>query len=94
MSLLVWVMMAIALWHFTVWVPDHFWGGIVGALLSAIVGSVVFGFIVSGFTVPGQHDTHLVAAIESIPGTLIGLALCYWYGLRQESAVRPRAQRA
>jgi hypothetical protein len=94
MSMLVWVMMAIAIWHFTVWVPDHFWGGIVGALLAAIAGSVVFGLIVSGFKVPGENDTHLLAAIESIPGALIGLGLCYWYGQRQEQAAGPRAQRA
>ena len=28
------------LWHFTVWVPDRFWGGIVGAFLVASLGSV------------------------------------------------------
>jgi uncharacterized membrane protein YeaQ/YmgE (transglycosylase-associated protein family) len=91
MSLLVWVMMGIALWHFTVWVPDRFYGGIVGALLAAIAGAVVFGVLVSGFKVPGQNDTHLLAAIESIPGTLIGLGLSYWYGMRQESAAPRRA---
>jgi hypothetical protein len=94
MSMLVWVMMAIAIWHFTIWLPDRFWGGIVGALLAAILGAVVFGVLVSGFKVPGESATHLLAAIESIPGALIGLALSYWYGMRQESAARPRAQRA
>jgi uncharacterized membrane protein YeaQ/YmgE (transglycosylase-associated protein family) len=93
MSMLVWVMMAIAIWHFTIWLPDRFWGGIVGALLAAIAGAVVFGVLVSGFKVPGESDTHLLAAIESIPGALIGLALSYWYGGRQEAS-RPRAQRA
>jgi len=93
MSLLVWVMMGIAIWHFTVWVPDRFWGGIVGALLAAIAGSVVFGLIVSGGQIPGEHDTHLAAAIESIPGALIGLALSYWYGTRLENAARPRERR-
>jgi uncharacterized membrane protein YeaQ/YmgE (transglycosylase-associated protein family) len=88
------VMMAIAIWHFTIWLPDRFWGGIVGALLAAIAGAVVFGVLVSGFHVPGESDTHLLAAIESIPGALIGLALSYWYGMRQESAARPREQRA
>ena len=33
MSMVVWVMMGIAIWHFTVFVPDRFWGGIVGAFL-------------------------------------------------------------
>ena len=37
MSLIVWVMMGIAVWHFTVFVPDRFWGGIVGAFLAAFV---------------------------------------------------------
>jgi hypothetical protein len=29
MTALVWVMMGIALWHFAIFVPDHFWSGIV-----------------------------------------------------------------
>ena len=86
MSMLVWVMMAIAIWHFTVFVPDHFWGGIVGALLAAIAGAVVFGLVVHGLDIPGQDDTTIVAALEAIPGTLIGLGIAYWVGLRQESA--------
>lgn len=85
MSLLVWVMMAIAIWHFTVWVPDHFLGGIVGALLAAIAGSVVFGLLVNGFQIPGESDTTLLAALEAIPGTLIGLGACWFYGRRQET---------
>jgi hypothetical protein len=93
MSMLVWIMMGIAIWHFTVWLPDRFWGGIVGALLAAVAGSVVFGFIVSGAQVPGEHATHLVAAIESIPGAIIGLAMSYWYGGRLEGAARPRERR-
>jgi hypothetical protein len=94
MSMLVWVMMAIAIWHFTVWVPDHFYGGIVGAFLAAIAGAVLFGLIVSGFTIPGQSDTSITAALESIPGTLIGLGLSYWYGKLSEGQTAPRERRA
>ena len=36
MALLVWVTTGVALWHFTVFLPDRFWGGIVGALLGAV----------------------------------------------------------
>jgi hypothetical protein len=86
MSMLVWVMMAIAVWHFTVFVPDHFWGGIVGAFLAAILGAVIFGFIVSGFSVPGQDDTGVGQALLAIPGSLLGLAACYAYGTRTEEA--------
>ena len=38
MGMLAWVMMGLALWHFTIWLPDHSWGGIVGAFIGALVG--------------------------------------------------------
>ena len=89
MSMLVWVMMAIAIWHFTIWLPDRFYGGIVGALLAAVAGAALFGLAVSGFTIPGRHDTHIAQALEAIPGCLIGLGLSYAYGVLTESR-RPR----
>lgn len=89
MSMVVWVMMGIALWHFAVFVPDRFWGGIVGAFVTAIVGAAVFGFVVSGFTVPGQDDTDLMSAFVAIPGTVLALALSWWYGARTETERRP-----
>src|SRR3954451_18677725 len=90
MSLLVWVMMGIAVWHFTVFVPDRFWGGIVGAFLAAAVAAAIFGLLVNGGRVPGQHDTNLGPAADTtlswaliaIPGSAIGLAISYWYGAR------------
>ena len=33
MGMLAWVMMGLALWHFTIWLPDRYWGGIVGAFV-------------------------------------------------------------
>lgn len=86
MAALAWVMMAIAIWHFTVFVPDHFWGGIVGAFVAAIVGAFLFGFAINGFSVPGQSETDLIQAFEAIPGTLIGLGICYFVGMRREAA--------
>jgi hypothetical protein len=83
---LAWVMMGLALWHFTVWLPDHFWGGIVGAFIGALVGGVLFGFIVSGFDVPGRHATTVGTALEAIPGALIGMAIVYFEGIRRERA--------
>lgn len=80
MSLFVWIMMGIALWHFTVFLPDRFWGGIVGAFVAAMLGAVVFGFIVSGLQVPGRNDTDLLAALEAVPGALIALAASWYYG--------------
>ena len=82
MAMVVWVMMGIAVWHFTVFVPDRFWGGIVGAFLAAFVFAALFGFIVNGGTIPGQDDTHLIQAVIAIPGALLGLALSYLWGAR------------
>jgi len=82
MSMVVWVMMGIAVWHFTVFVPDRFWGGIVGAFLVAVASAALFGFIVNGASVPGRSDTELVQALIAIPGALIGLALSYLWGSR------------
>jgi hypothetical protein len=83
MALLVWAMMGIALWHFTVFVPDRFWGGIVGAFLGALFGALIFGLAVNGFTVPGQDDTTLASAIEAVPGALLGLGAVYFVGMRK-----------
>jgi len=84
MGMLAWVMMGLAIWHFTIFLPDRFWGGIVGAFVGALIGSIVFGLIVNGFSVPGQSDTHLLTALEGIPGALIGLAAVYAEGLRRD----------
>ena len=68
MAMLVWAMMGIALWHFTVFVPDRFWGGIIGAFLGALFGAIIIGLAVNGFTVPGQDDTTIASALEAVPG--------------------------
>ena len=82
MALVVWVMMGIAVWHFSVFVPDRFWGGIVGAFGAAFLSAVIVGFLANGLTVPGQNDTDILQALIAIPGAGIGLALSYWYGSR------------
>ena len=91
MAVLVWFMVGIALWHFTVWLPDHFWQGIVGAFLGAVIGAMISGaifLIVSGHTV---GNTGLTTALEGIPGTLVGLAIVYAIGIRaeREAALSP-----
>jgi hypothetical protein len=84
MALVVWVMMGIAVWHFTVFVPDRFWGGIVGAFLAAFIAAALFGLLVNGGTIPGRDDTHLIQAVIAIPGAAIGLALSYLWGARMD----------
>jgi outer membrane lipoprotein SlyB len=82
MALLVFFTMGIALWHFTVFVPDHFWQGIVGAFIGAVLGAVIFGLIVQEATGRDLGDTDISTALIAIPGTLIGLAIVYALGAR------------
>jgi hypothetical protein len=84
MALLVWFTMGIALWHFTVFIPDRFWQGIVGAFLGAVVGSVLFGLIVQQISGRSLGDTDLGTALLAIPGTALGLAVVYVIGIRAE----------
>jgi hypothetical protein len=86
MAMLGWVMMGLALWHFTIWLPDRWWGGIVGGLLGALIGSALFGWIVNGFSIPGRHATTVTTVLEAIPGALIGLAIVWFIGLRNEQS--------
>jgi ABC-type Fe3+ transport system permease subunit len=89
MSLVVWFTTGIALWHFTVFVPDRFWGGIVGAFLGAIAGAMLSGAIAQLASGRSIGDTDLATALVAVPGTLIGLALIYAIGLRSEHRVEP-----
>jgi hypothetical protein len=83
MGILVWIMMGLAIWHFTVWFPDRYWGGIVGALLGAVIGAVLVALIINGFEIPGRHHTHLATSLDAIPGALIGIAAVYYEGVRR-----------
>lgn len=89
MAMLGWVMMGLAIWHFTVWIPDRFWGGIVGAFLGSLVGSVVAGLVIYGIKsstlhVPGEKGTDVAVVLYAAPGALLGMALVYLEGMRRE----------
>ena len=84
MALLVWFTMGIALWHFTVFVPDHFWQGIVGAFLGAVTGALASGAAIQIASGRGLGDTDLGTALAAVPGVLVGLAIVYAVGLRDE----------
>ena len=84
MALVVFFIMGIALWHFTVFLPDRFWQGIVGAFLGAVLGSIVFGLIVQEASGKSLGDTDLGTALIAVPGTLIGLAVVWALGVRAE----------
>jgi hypothetical protein len=84
MSILVYFTMGIALWHFTVFLPERFWQGIVGAFLGATIGAVVFGGIVELISGKGVGETDVTTALVAIPGVAIGLAIIWAIGVRQE----------
>ena len=83
MGALAWTMMGLALWHFTIFIPDRFWAGIVGAFIGAVSGALLLGLALHQFSVPGQADTDLLTAVEAIPGALLGIAAVYFYGASQ-----------
>jgi ABC-type Fe3+ transport system permease subunit len=91
MGLLAWVIMGLAIWHFTIFMPDRFWGGIVGAFVGSLIGSIVLGFIiygvkVSALRIPGKKATDIGVVLYAVPGALIGIALIYLEGMRRERA--------
>lgn len=85
MALLVWFTMGIALWHFTVFIPDHFWQGIVGAFLGSVVGAILFGLLIELISGKGLGDTDLATALTAVPGVVIGLGVVYAIGVRGET---------
>jgi len=76
--------MGLALWHFTIFIPDRFWAGIVGAFLGSVFGAILFGLVVNGFSVPGQDATNLGTVLQAVPGSILGVAFVYWIGDRRE----------
>ncbi|HEY7951403.1 MAG TPA: hypothetical protein VID70_00350, partial [Solirubrobacteraceae bacterium] len=70
-------------WHYTIFLPDRFWGGIVGAFVGSLIGAVVIGFIIAGFQIPGEKATDILVVLYAVPGALIGMALVYFEGIRR-----------
>jgi hypothetical protein len=86
MAILIWMMVSLALWHFTVLVPDRFWGGIIGALLAAVVGGHATGFLLPTPGIPSAHPPGVGEALWAIPGSVLALVASYAYGARLERA--------
>jgi hypothetical protein len=83
MAALVWVMVGLAVWHFTVFLPDDFYGGIVGAFVGAVIGSIIFGIVVNAGSIPGESGTDLITGVEGVVGSVLGLAVTWWLGKRE-----------
>jgi len=89
MALLGWVMMGLAIWHFTIFLPDRFWGGIVGAFVGSLLGAIVVAVLIysvksSGLRIPGEKATDIAVVLYAIPGAVLGIAAVYFEGARRE----------
>ena len=67
MSVVVWSMVGIALWHFTVLLPDKFAGGIIGAFLVALAGAVATGYVLPSPGIPTQNPPGLGEPFSMMP---------------------------
>lgn len=90
MGMLGWVIMGLAIWHFTIFLPDRFWGGIVGAFVGSLVGAVVVGLIiysvkVSALRVPGEKATDIAVVLYAVPGAILGIAAAYLEGIHRKT---------
>ena len=99
MGVLGWVMMGLAIWHFTIFLPDRFWGGIVGAFVGSLAGAIIVGLIiysvkVSALKIPGEKATDIGVVLYAVPGALIGISLVYLEGVRRERQSRATAEPA
>jgi hypothetical protein len=91
MGMLGWVMMGLSIWHFTIFLPDRFWGGIVGAFVGSLAGAVLAGLLIYGvktssFQVPGLKATDIAVVLYAAPGAVLGIAAVYFEGVRREAA--------
>jgi ABC-type Fe3+ transport system permease subunit len=89
MGMLGWVMLGLAIWHYTIFLPDRFWGGIVGAFVGSLFGAIVSGLLIYGvqvgaLRVPGERATDIAVVLYAVPGAVIGMAIVYAEGIRRE----------
>jgi uncharacterized membrane protein YeaQ/YmgE (transglycosylase-associated protein family) len=76
-------MIGIAVWHAAIFVPDRFYGGIIGALLAAIGGAFASGYLLPTPGIPPHNPPGLEEALWPIPGSLLALLAAHIYGDRK-----------
>jgi uncharacterized protein YcfJ len=91
MAVLVWLTAGVAIWHFSVFVPDRFWGGIVGAFIGAVLGALVSGALWQIAIGDSVGQTDVLTLLAAVPGCFAGMALVYAIGARAEEQAEPLA---
>jgi hypothetical protein len=91
MAPLIWFTVGLAIWHFTIFIPDRFWSGIVGAFIGAAAGAMVSGAIAQVAIGASIGQTDFATVLYAVPGTIAGLAVVYALGVRmeQQESARP-----
>ena len=84
MSVFVWMMMGIAIWHGCVLVPDRFYGGLIAAFAAAVAGAVASGYLLPVPGNPPHNPPGFAAALWPLPGCLLALLALYVYGTFKE----------
>jgi uncharacterized membrane protein YeaQ/YmgE (transglycosylase-associated protein family) len=84
MSVFVWIIMGVAIWHLAVLVPDRFYGGIIGSFIAAVSGALASGFLLPQPGIPHHNPPGLHEALWPIPGAVVALIALYRYGVRRE----------
>jgi uncharacterized membrane protein YeaQ/YmgE (transglycosylase-associated protein family) len=84
LSIFVWVMIGLAVWHFSVLVPDRFWGGIIGAFAAAVAGALLSGYLLPVPGIPSSNPPGTGTAVWAMPGSIAALLVSYLYGARQD----------
>lgn len=84
MAVVVWITVGLALWHYSIFVPERFWQGIIGALLGALTGALISGALIQLALGHGLSDTSVITFLAAVPGTIAGVAVIYWIGARSE----------
>jgi uncharacterized membrane protein YeaQ/YmgE (transglycosylase-associated protein family) len=77
-----WVMAGLALWHFTIFLPDRFIGGILGTLVAALLGAVAAGLLLPQPGLPGSNPPGLGAVAIAVAGATVALAASAVWQLR------------
>jgi hypothetical protein len=77
MAILIWMMVSLAPWHFTVLVADRFCGGIVGALIAGVVGGHATGFLLPAPGIPAANPPGVAEALWAMPGATLALMASY-----------------
>ena len=85
MSVFVWVMIGVAFWHFAVLVPDRFYVGIIGALIAAVAGALISGYLLPSPGIPAHNPPGITTALWPVPGSIIALIATYLFGARRDS---------